>query len=397
MCEPVIVSLFYGGREFMSNRNRCRRGFTLIELLVVIAIIGVLIALLLPAVQKVREAASRTQCMNNLKQIGLGMHNYHDTFRGLPVEGTTQGVSIYMKLLPFVEQDNLYNQIYPAFKTAIDADLAAMAAQGGVWHGPFDTPPMPQPVQMLYQTAALQPACQTPVPIFICPSRRTVSSGGVSDYAGAYHGGINDDSLSDGLIPGTTTPACPIAYAAARPPYPAGLNSLLDTYKLGPRAIGIKIGQGTAGTSNTILMAHKSVKPINYDPGYQTSNDCGWAWTWLTEEIVGNNISTSCPNGPGPGWSDHMQWIDGNGGGSSYGHGYMKDDNNLDENHMSGPHPGASPVLFADGSVHSYTYGYVDNSVISSATYPAGRTSENAVWQILFSYNHTEVVSPNQD
>jgi len=364
----------------MKRLSRARSGFTLIELLVVIAIIGVLIALLLPAVQKVREAANRTTCYNNLKQIGLGMHNYHDVFGGFPVEGTTQGVSIYMKLLPFVEQDNLYNKVYPAFQTAINADIADMAANNGQWNPSATT-------LMLYQTAILQPACQAPVPLFICPSRRTTSAGGVSDYAGVYHGGINDDSLIDGVLPGTTTPSCPEAVANK-------LNSLLDTYTLGPKARGVKLGHVIAGTSNTLMMAHKSVKPINYDPGYQTSNDCGWAWAWLTEQVVGGNISTSCPNGPGPGWSDHMQWIDGNGGGSSFGHGYMHDDNNLDENHMSGPHPGASPVLYADGSVHNYTYGYADSSVIAGATYPAGRTAENAVWQILFAYNRGEVVSP---
>jgi len=116
----------------MSHFRRSRPAFTLVELLVVIAIIGILIALLLPAVQAAREAARRSQCMNNIKQIGLGLHNYHDTTKSFPPSLMGYGGSAgclgaapsnncsdtsYMiwsgLILPFVEQAPLYNSLTP--------------------------------------------------------------------------------------------------------------------------------------------------------------------------------------------------------------------------------------------------------------------------------------------
>src|SRR5438132_9242532 len=96
----------------MQRRSRLKQGFTLIELLVVIAIIAVLIALLLPAVQQARESARRTQCKNNLKQLGLAMHNYHDKMRCFPCTmGFINGWGLLPQILPEIDQGPLYNTI----------------------------------------------------------------------------------------------------------------------------------------------------------------------------------------------------------------------------------------------------------------------------------------------
>ncbi|EAQ78421.1 DUF1559 family PulG-like putative transporter [Blastopirellula marina] len=207
-----------------------RAGFTLVELLVVIAIIGVLIGLLLPAVQQAREAARRMQCMNNLKQVGLGMHNFHAAYRCFPTSVSGNGASHYWcaQLLPYMEQNPL-------------ADIYDYSVK--------------------FKDIANREAVQYPVPFMLCPSTpggpiahpkfktATASSpetwGAIgSDYAG-----------SSGPYSAMWNSPAQVSYSK-----PGNIEGLFSG-SVKPGARGRQIRDVTDGTSNSIGFVESAARP----------------------------------------------------------------------------------------------------------------------------------------
>ncbi len=211
-------------------RSRLRRGFTLIELLVVIAIISLLVGLLMPAVQKAREAASKLSCGNNLKQLGLALSMYHNNFNQFPPSRLNDYQATWLVLLmPYVEQDNLYNQ-WVLTATYYDQTILAQ---------------------------------QTSVKGYYCPSRRSSASDPSLSISGDY------PSFGQGT---TNVPGALGDYAAsigttgadyAGPPPAVAPNGC---FQLGPK--GVPISSITDGTSNTIMVGEKHVPLGKFGVGW---------------------------------------------------------------------------------------------------------------------------------
>ncbi len=272
-------------------------GFSLIELLVVIAIIGVLIGLTLSGVQKVRGASARTQCANQMRQLALGLHGYHDARGALPPGWTSEVgperrdqyafVGWTARILPNIEQQNLWQQIEQAFKTA---------PGGGVWNSPHPT------------------IIATPVALFGCPA--------------------DDRTRTPRPLPGGRQ-AATTSYLGISDHRPYRYTGMLFIDS------AVKLADTTDGTSSTLLIGER---PPSADDRF------GWwyrGWGQLQEGSAEMILSVretnrsgdyaSCPTGPYyfmPGAFNHQ----------------------CDMFHFWSPHTGGANFAFADGSVRFLRY-----------------------------------------
>jgi prepilin-type N-terminal cleavage/methylation domain-containing protein len=300
-----------------------RNGFTLVELLVVIAIIGVLVALLLPAIQAAREAARRTQCVNQIRQLGIACHNYHDSFKHFPPAGETvpppptvskdaTGLSWLAVILPYMEGTNLRNLVNPYAR----------------WDDPSN-----------------DAAEQTSVPMFNCPTTGnelsvfTDGPGGASEY-------IEYSTLRShyvGIMGAKST--CDPAAATTR--YPENGYSFII------RAQGAGASGGLGGNGTIVFNGKVSIKDITDGTSNtmvigESSWDSGPTRTWIVGTL---DHSSHDVNGGGHGWlynSKNVMWPMHTAYREKPGQtasGYNSNDVSL-----GSMHPGGAHIGLADGS-----------------------------------------------
>jgi prepilin-type N-terminal cleavage/methylation domain-containing protein/prepilin-type processing-associated H-X9-DG protein len=312
------------------RRRSPRKGFTLIELLVVIAIIGTLVGLLLPAVQKVRESANRTQCANNLKQIGLACQNFHDTHKTFPpgyqaalpysdgATDTAPGWGWAAFLLPYFEQDNLQRQLN-----------------------------FSQPVQK-------SPAIQTLVPAYLCPSDPTP--------AAAF-------SVPDGFGDAIAL-AAPSSYAAC-----VGGDESATTDPTGRgifyRNSRTKIADITDGTSSTLLIGERA---------WSNANGV-WAGA-IPGGVIRRGQQNPCQPVVAGAWYPAATLVLAH---SHLNNALIDPDGSAGMDDFGSRHSDGSNFVFADGSVHFLRS-------VSSDNADGGYTADGLILQALGTRANGEVV-----
>lgn len=264
-------------------RVKRTRGFTLIELLVVIAIIAILIALLLPAVQQAREAARRTQCKNNLKQIGLAIHNYHDSFLMFPL-GT--GYSLWgwrVYILPYIDQINQYNQI--DFQDGIDWTGGQCRGQGSACY-------TSQHQVNALTAAGIQNWGTTKFEVYGCPSDprgNTPYSSTLPNINMNYMGVCGDVSTVDRIAtngnygPNSRHRIICLPAGGCTEEYPGNPNLVNEYNGIFRYVARVRIGDVADGTSNTLMVGERAVDEAR-----------SWGWT-LTGTEGDGLLGTGAP------------------------------------------------------------------------------------------------------